>query len=154
MELIHVYASATDQVTIICPKCGFARNIDVKKFKNAHSKLKARCRCGEVFRVALDFRKYYRKGVKLPGEYTLKGKKERGEILVEDISMTGVRFSTVRPHHISGNDTVELRFTLNNPKKTEIRTPVKIRWIVDHNVGAEFIDLNRFKQDLVFYLTK
>jgi PilZ domain len=104
--------------------------------------------------VAPDFRKYYRKEVKLPGGYTLKGKKERGEILVEDISMTGVGFSTIRAHHISGKETVELKFTLDNTKRTEIRTPVKIRWIADRHVGAEFIDLDRFKQDLVFYLTK
>jgi hypothetical protein len=154
MEMIHVYADATDQVTIICPKCGFVNNIDIKKFKDAHSKLKARCRCGEVFRVAMDFRKYCRKHVKFSGEYTLKEKKERGEILVEDISMTGIGFSTLRPHHISGNDKVELKFTLDNPKRTEIHTPVKIKWIVDRHIGAEFIDLDRFKQDLVFYLRK
>jgi PilZ domain len=154
METIHVYMGATDQVSIICPKCGLAKNVDVKNFKDTHKRLKAKCRCGEIFQVVLDYRKYYRRDVRLPGEYTLKGKKERGEILVEDISMTGIGFSTIRPHHISGNDTVELKFTLDNPRRTEIRTPVKIKWIADRHVGAEFIDLDRFKQDLVFYLKR
>jgi hypothetical protein len=153
MEIINVYASDRDQVTIACPKCGFGKNIDVTNFKDTHKRLKAKCRCGEVFRVVLEFRKYYRKTVRLSGEYFIQERNEMGEILVEDISMTGIRFSTLKPHNISRNDSVELKFTLDNPKRTEIRTPVKIRWIFDRHVGAEFIDLNRFRQDVIFYLT-
>ena len=148
-----VYAGHTNHVTITCPKCGLAKNKDVTDFKDTHKILKAKCRCGEVFRVDLEFRRYYRKKVRLSGEYFVQEKDEKGEILIEDISMTGIRFSTLKPHNISRNDTVELKFTLDNPKKTEIRTLVKIIWIADRNVGAQYIDLNRFKQDLVFFLT-
>jgi hypothetical protein len=147
-----VYAGATNYVTITCPKCGFAKNKDVTDFKDTHKILKAKCQCGEVFRVDLEFRRYYRKKVRLAGEYSVQ-EKEKGEILVEDISMTGIRFSTFKLHNISKDDTVELKFTLDNPKKTEIQTLVKIIWIADRNVGAQFINLKHFKQDLVFYLT-
>jgi hypothetical protein len=151
MEII--YAGETNHVTITCPKCGLKKNADVTNFKDTHKRLKARCRCGEVFRVGLEFRKYFRKTVQLSGEYFDQEKDEKGEILIEDISMTGIRFSTLEPHNISRNDTVELKFTLDNPMRTEINTLVKIRWIVDLNVGAQYVDQNRFKQDLVFYLT-
>ena len=149
-----VYVDYTNQVKIICPKCGTEKNIDVTNFKDTHKRLKAKCRCGEVFRVELEFRRYYRKKVRLPGEYFVQEKEEKGEILIEDISMTGIRFSTLKPHNISRNDSVELKFTLDNQKKTEIHTLVKIIWIADRNIGAQYIDLNRFKQDLVFYLTE
>jgi len=148
-----VYVGDPNHVTITCPKCGLKKNADVTNFKDTHKSLKAKCRCGEVFRVDLEFRKYYRKKVQLAGEYFVQEKDGRGEILIEDISMTGIRFSTLKPHNISRNDTVELKFTLDNPKKTEIHTLVKIIWIIDRNVGAQFIDQNRLKQDLVFYLT-
>jgi hypothetical protein len=149
-----VYAGHTNHVTIICPKCGLEKNVDVSNFKDTHKRLKAKCRCGEVFRVELEFRRYYRKKVRLPGEYFVQEKEEKGEILIEDISMTGIRFSTLKPFNISRNDSVELKFTLDNQKKTEIHTLVKIIWIADRNIGAQYIDLNRFKQDLVFYLTE
>ena len=151
MEII--YAGAANHVTITCPKCGLKKNADVTNYRDTHKRLKVKCRCGEVFRVALDFRKYYRKIVQLPGEYFVQDKAEEGKILIEDISMSGIRFSTLESHNISRNDTVELKFILDNPMRTEIQTLVKIRWIVDGNIGAQYLDQTRFEQDLVFYLT-
>ena len=151
MEII--YAGATNHVTITCPKCGLTKNKDVADFKDTHKVLKAKCRCGEVFRVDLEFRRYYRKKVRLAGEYFVQEKDEKGEILIDDISMTGIRFSTLKPHNISKNDTAELKFTLDNPNKTELNTIVKIMWVIDLNVGGQFMDQNRLKQDLVLYLT-
>ena len=146
------YVGYTNQVKIICPKCGLETKTNVFKFKDTHKRLKAKCKCGEVFRFELEFRRYYRKKVGLAGEYFAQEKNEKGEILIEDISMTGIRFSTLKPHNISRNDTVELKFTLDNPMRTEIHTLVKIIWIVDRNFGAQYIDQNRLKQDLVLYL--
>ena len=148
-----IYAGATNEVKIICPKCGLEKNMNVFKFKDTHKRLKAKCKCGEVFPIELEFRRYYRKEVRLTGEYFFQGKDERGDILIEDISMTGIKFSTLKPHNISKDDTVELKFTLNNQRKTEIQTLVKTKWIKDRHVGAQFINLKHFKQDLVFYLT-
>lgn len=148
-----IYAGHANQVTIICPKCGLEKNTNVFKFKDTHKRLKAKCKCGEVFRVDLEFRKYYRKKVRLNGEYFFQDKGEKGEILVENISMSGIRFSTLKPNHMSKDDTVELKFSLDNPMRTEIQTFVIIKWIADRNVGAEYIDLNRFKKDLGFYLS-
>jgi len=63
-----VYVNDTRQTTIICPNCGFAKNFDATKYKNMNQRLKARCKCGEMFGFILEFRKHYRKKVKLPGE--------------------------------------------------------------------------------------
>jgi hypothetical protein len=147
-----VYVDYTNQVKLICPKCGFETNKNVFKFKDTPKRLKAKCKCGEVFRFTLDFRKYYRKNVRLSGEYFVLGKDEKGEIFIEDISAYGVRFASLKPHHISRNDKVELRFILDNPQRSQIRTVVKIKWIIDRNVGAQFDDPKSLEKDLGFYL--
>ena len=152
MEII--YAGATNHVTIICPKCGLKKNTNVSKFKDTHKRVKAKCKCGEVFRLDLEFRRYHRKIVRLAGEYFEQEKDEKGEVLIKDISMTGINFETLKPHNISKDDTVELEFTLDNPNKTELHTIVKIMWVNDLDVGGQFIDQSSLKQDLVLYLTK
>ncbi|MDH3572802.1 MAG: PilZ domain-containing protein [Desulfobacteraceae bacterium] len=147
-----VYIDETNQATIVCPKCRLEKNIDVANFKNTHKRLKAKCRCGEVFRLSLEFRKHYRKKVRLNGEYSVQGKDEKGEIIIEDISASGIRFASLKPHYISRNDTVELKFTLDDPMRTEINNLVKIMWIIDRNVGAQYIDPKSLEKDLGFYL--
>jgi hypothetical protein len=147
-----IYVDDTNQATIACPKCGLEKNIDVTNFKDTHKRLKAKCRCGEVFRFTLEYRKHYRKKVRLSGEYFVQGKNEKGEIIIEDISASGIRFSSLKPHYISRNDTVELRFTLDTPMRTQIQELVKIMWIIDLNVGAKFIDPKSIEKDLEFYL--
>ena len=149
-----VYVDRTNQIKIICPECGLEKKINVFKFKDTHKRLKANCKCGEVFRLTLDFRKYYRKNAQLTGEYFVKGKDEKEEILIEDISKAGINFATLKPHNFSKGDLVELKFTLDNPIKMEIRTRVKILWIIDRTVGAQFNDPNLLEKDLWPYLIK
>jgi hypothetical protein len=147
-----IYVDNTNIVRIICPKCGFETKKNVFKFKETSKRLKAKCKCGEVFRFELDFRKYYRKNVRLAGEYFVIGKDEKGEIIIEDISATGIRFSILKPHQISRNDTVELKFALDDPQKTKIRTNIKIKWIIDHNIGAQFDNPKSLQYDLGYFL--
>jgi hypothetical protein len=114
--------------------------------------LKANCKCGEVFKFILEFRKHYRKDVRLPGEYTIKQSGEKGEIIVRDLSIGGIRFTTLRPHQLCTDDTLELKFGLDNPARTEIRRSAKIMWVKDRDVGAQYIEPKLFERDLSFYL--
>ncbi|MEJ2658540.1 MAG: PilZ domain-containing protein [Desulfobacterales bacterium] len=141
-----IYVDDTNRVTIICPQCGIEKNMDVANFKDTHKKLKAKCRCGEVFHFYLEFRKTYRKHFRLAGEYFVREKDEIGEMLIEEISGTGIRFACLKPHNIAKGDTVELKFNLDNPKRTEIKELVKIIWTKDRNVGAQYIDQSRLKR--------
>lgn len=150
--MIKIYADDSNQAKIICPKCALEKNIDVTNFRDTHKRLKAKCRCGEVFRLTLEFRKHFRKKVRLLGEYFVQGKDERGEIIIEDISAGGIRFASLNPHYISRDDTVELKFTLDNQMRTEIHTSVKIKWIIDRNVGVQFFDPKSLEKDLGLYL--
>jgi hypothetical protein len=108
--------------------------------------MQAKCLCGADFRFNLEFRQTYRKNFRLAGEYFLKEKDEKEEILIEEISANGVRFASLKPHNMSKDDTVELKFNLDNPMRTEIREDVKIIWINDRNIGGQYIDQNRLKR--------
>ena len=108
--------------------------------------MKAKCPCGESFRLNLEFRQTYRKNFRLAGEYSVQEKDEKGEILIEEISASGIRFASLKPHNITKDDTVELKFNLDNPMKTEIRELVKIIWLNGRHVGAQYIDQNRLKR--------
>ena len=146
------YRNHNDQVTIICPKCNFTKDKNVQDFKNAQKTLKAKCKCGEVFGFTIEFRKHYRKKVKLSGEYIFKRTGKKGEITVEDLSMSGIRFVNLGSHQILPDDMLEVKFELDNQMRSEIYKQVRVIWVKDNMVGAQFIELKSFKSDLGFYL--
>ncbi len=146
-----VYVDDTNQVTIICPKCGFTKNIDATNFKNTQKKRKVKCRCGEIFRITIEFRKQYRKKVRLPGEYIIQ-KGEKGEIIIRELSLGGIRFESLRPHQISPNDTLEVKFKLNNQMRSEIQKIVRVIWVRDRIVGTQFSESKSYEKDLGFYM--
>ena len=147
-----VFVDDKNKATITCPKCGLKKNVSVTSFKDTHKSMKATCQCGEVFRVTLEFRRHRRKKVRLDGEYSVVGSHEKGRIIIEDISAGGVRFASLKPHYISRNDTVELKFTLDDPMKTEIHKFVKIIWIIDKTLGTQYVDSKSLETELEFYL--
>ena len=147
-----IYVDQTNEVKVICPKCGLEKSINVFKFKDTHKRLKANCKCGEVFRLSLNFRKHFRKKVMLSGEYFIQEENVRDDIFIKDISMSGINFITFKEHNFSEDDTAELKLELDDETETKIHTSIKIKWTNDRNVGAEFIDPKSFKKDLRFLL--
>lgn len=148
-----VYVDDTGQATIICPKCGIEKNVDVSEFKDTSKKIKAKCKCGETHRFTIEFRKKYRKDVKLPGEYIAKEKGEKGEIIIRELSLTGIRFESLKPHGISSDDILDVKFKLDNPMRAEIRKLVKVIWIKNRIIGAHYTETKLYEKDLGFYLT-
>jgi len=147
-----VYENKINQTTVICPKCGFAKNFDTTKFKNTHRRLKAKCRCGTVFGFTLEFRKHYRKKTRLPGEYIIQKRGKKGELIVEELSMGGIRFENLGPHQIPIDDKLEVKFKLDNPLRSEIRKMVRIIWVRDRMVGAMYSEPKGNDTDLGFYM--
>ena len=147
-----VYVDDTNQATIICPKCGFEKNIDVTDFKDTPKSLKAKCKCGETHRFTIEFRKKYRKNVRLPGEYIAKEMGGKGEIIIRELSLTGIRFESLKPLQISSDDILEVKFKLDNPLRKEIRKLVKVIWIKDRIIGANYTETKFYEKDLGFYM--
>lgn len=150
--MMKFYVDDANQATVICPKCGFAKQMDATKLKDTQKKLKARCKCGEIFKFTLEFRKCYRKNVRLPGEYHIQESGEKDEIIVENLSLSGIQFETLNQHRMSTNNLVTLKFRLDNSGRTEIHRSAKVMWVKGHNVGAEFIGPKLSERDLAFYL--
>jgi hypothetical protein len=150
--MTRIYVDDTGQAIVVCPKCGFAKEIDAKKYQNTSKSLKAKCKCGEVFKFNIEFRRYYRKNVKLPGEYRVQETGESGEIIIDNLSLGGIQFETLKPHRMSTDTIVALKFKLDNSGRTEIQRSAKVMWIKGHNVGAEFIGPKLSERDLAFYL--
>ena len=147
-----VYVNDANQATIICPKCNFWKEKDATNFKNTQKRLKAKCRCGEIFRFTIEFRKHYRKKVRLPGEYIIQERGEKGEMIIRELSMGGIRFESLRPHQISTDDTLEVKFKLDNSMRSEIRKLVEVIWVRDNIFGAQYSEPKSSETDLGFYL--
>jgi len=141
-----------NEVTIICPKCGIDTKIDAEKFRNGERNQSTQCKCGEIFQFIIEYRKQFRRDVSLAGEYNTQEKGQKGEIVIKDLSLAGIRFESLMPHQISPEDTLEVTFKLDKPSGKEIRKTVKVVWVDDRIVGAQFNERHLHEKDLAFYL--
>jgi hypothetical protein len=147
-----VYVDKNNQARVICPECGFKKNVDAMNFRDTKSMVKGKCKCSEGFDFTLEYRKHYRKNVKLPGEYIVQKSGEIGEVIIRELSLTGIRFETMKPHQISTDDILDMKFKLDNPLRSEIRKLAKVIWVDNRNVGAQFNETKLFETDLSFYM--
>ena len=147
-----IYTDDTNQVSIICPKCRLEQNIDTTNFKDTQKKLTGKCGCGEPYEFTIEHRKRYREGVRLTGEYSILDKEEKGEIIIRDLSMSGIRFECLNPHHISEDDVLKVKFKLDRPKRSEIQKLVRVIRVRERIIGAQFMETKSYKNDLKFYL--
>ena len=147
-----IYVNDNNQVMIICPMCGFEKIVDATNYRNTKNKVNDKCKCNESFQFTIEYRKHYRKDVRLPGEYNVQGNGQKGEIIIRDLSLTELRFESLKPHQILKDDTFEVKFKLDNPSKKEIRKLVKVIWIEDRIVGIQFSEKKLYEIDLGFYL--
>jgi Tfp pilus assembly protein PilZ len=147
-----VYVDENNRALIICPKCGFEKNVGATNIRTKANIANIECKCGETFQTALEYRKYYRKEVRLSGDYIVQEKGERGEAIIRELSLSGIRFESMRPHKISVNDILEMKFNLDNPLRSEIRKLAKVIWVKDRIVGLNFSEKELQDQVLAFYL--
>jgi hypothetical protein len=123
--------------TLVCPKCSKAKRIDASPFLSQSKVFRVRCSCKQVFTVTIDFRKSLRKEVTLPGEFINPETEERGEMLVENFSMKGMRFSPLKPHKIVPGDVIEVSFTLEATRAI-VRRTVLVKHVTGASIGTEF----------------
>ena len=148
-----IYVDDNNQATIICPNCGFEKIIDAKNYMNTKNMVKGRCKCKRGFQFSLEYRKHYRKAVMLPGKYINLKNREKGELIIRELSLIGIRFETLKPHNILENDTLEVEFILDNPLRTVISKFTKAIWVNDRIVGVYFDETELYKHVLKFYMT-
>jgi PilZ domain len=149
---IILYPAPEGIVTISCPKCSFTRRVEAKSIKRASEGFSIRCRCGDIFKARVEFRKHYRKMVKLIGIFLNLRSGRQGQMVVEDLSIAGVGFRTSGRHDLLTGDSLEVTFNLDDRKNSKISLCVEVKRIQDQLVGTEIKQESRGSRDLGFYL--
>ena len=147
-----VYADESDMINVCCHACGYSRSIDVKALNKKSRTLKIRCRCGNSFRNRVEFRRAYRKQVKLEGSFLHVQSGMRDNMVVKDISRDGIGISVQTQHGFTAGDTMILTFNLDNIPRTKIEKKVKVRSIRGTFIGTQYLDSAHFDKNLGFYL--
>jgi Zn ribbon nucleic-acid-binding protein len=138
--------------TLVCPKCNAAQTISVANFKNKKHELRVKCKCGYVYRLQLEFRRYHRKHTKLDGTYEPTTGKSGGIVKILNLSIGGARFEVRGVHDIKPGQKGSLVFTLDDRNATVLAKDVTIRSVEGKEIGCEFADNQAYHKDLGFYL--
>lgn len=147
-----IFVDERNRASILCNHCGIERMTDVSRYANHPGPVRARCSCGHVFSFTLDKRKQYRKKVNLFGHYArMAPTKETGEILVENLSRTGLSFKTKIKTNMAINEIIKIELVLDDPQKSVIIRNAVVMRVGDVSISAEFCD-NQSDKNLAFYL--
>jgi uncharacterized C2H2 Zn-finger protein len=151
-KTMTLYPDREGIVMISCPKCNFSRSVAANSIKKASEGFSIRCRCGDIFKARVEFRKHYRKAIKLGGVYRNLRTGRLGQMMVEDLSLGGVGFRTAGRHELIMGDSLEVIFNLDDRKSSKITLQVEVKRIQDQFVGTEIKQESRGNRDLGFYL--
>lgn len=158
MDVKKLYSPDNATAILVCEQCGKTRTINISAVKSNPQKV--RCGCKHEFFISIEARKFYRKQTRLPGEYVHIGEErlkrpDKGRMIVENLSRGGLGFSTERPHNLRVKDTIQVKFNLDDTKRSEVSKRAIVRRVNGYSVGAEFLDLdtsNESNRALGFYL--
>lgn len=140
-----VFVTPEQTATFACESCGNSNTKDVSKFvrHKARVRLKYKCKCGHIFSVILERRRVIRKEVRLKGVLTQNRKQYPG--VITDLSPNGIRFETLGKALIKEDNRAEVKFTLDNPNRSEVRRHIRIRnAFSEYSFGCEFEDTEHF----------
>ncbi len=154
MKEIKAFVTGNNTATVICPACNTSKTISAEPYRGKKSAIKARCGCGEIFLLRLDFRDHYRKETNLPGTYsiTTPDKAGGGVIHIHNISREGIGFTVNGRHHLEQGLEIILEFQLDDKKQTQLRKEAIVRLVEDNYIGCEFISTAAEEKALGFYL--
>lgn len=148
-----VYVNQDNTAVIKCPACEGVKTIPVQQFKGTKHIIKIKCACQELFHAQLEFRKAYRKEIKLGGDYFhLPSQQIAGKMRVLNISMSGLGFTVVGRHGIQVGQPLRVRFNLDDKHHSEIDKPAVVRLVKDNYIGCEFKNTGVPDKALGFYL--
>ena len=150
----RVFVNSDDTATVTCCNCLLRKNIPVSSLKGKKSQVKIKCGCKNVFTVDLEFRKKFRKTTNLYGKFINHYRRSSGDIIVKNLSLDGLGFTTMNIDKFKNGDKIEVSFELNNSDRTTIKKEAILRYIHKNNIGCEFIKSNQaaFECSLGFYL--
>lgn len=152
---IKVYVRDDGRARLVCPVCGFHRELDASKFRGKASQaLNARCRCQNILSIKFDFRTQRRKEVQLDGYFSSLDPNVdvSGSMTVYNISSRGIGFGVSGSQQPMVGLRLSLKFTLDNRKQSQIEKTGTVRSVYEDIVGCEFDEDSVPNGDLGFYL--
>lgn len=154
MEIMKVMVKEGDIATITCPHCKKMKQASVSDYRTAGKReLKIRCSCDEMFTVSLECRQHYRKTTKLLGKsINLSNHLEQRDILIKNISTSGIGFCPFKKHKTRKDDRLQIIFNLNDAHYTPINAEVTVQNTSDEYIGCKFNSTEKFSKPLGFYL--
>jgi hypothetical protein len=151
-ESSKVFLSHCGTTTVECPLCKKCHHTTVPE--HLHNKpVRAKCECGQSFPVLFDSRKYFRKEVRLSGEYwDTSGAQDL--MTVTTLSVCGVGFEARRSNLLlNEGETIQINFLLNNNDSNWIKLKAVVKRVKGNQVGVEFTGLNDHQRKCIgFYL--
>jgi hypothetical protein len=146
------YPDEKNRITITCPHCSKSKRVDATPFTASKREMRIKCSCGSPFISTIEYRKCYRKITKLGGDFVNKETGEDGEMLVWDLSKTGLGFTPTSPHKLKTGDVVHVSFILDNLNRDKIKRAVRVLNIQGNRIGGEFLLGQPTSRELNFYL--
>ena len=149
-----IFVRSDDTAVITCCNCRLRKNIPVSSLKGKKSQVKIKCGCKNVFTVDLEFREKFRKTTNLYGKFINHYRRSSGDIIVKNLSLDGLGFTTTNIDKFKNGDKIEVYFELNNSDRTTIKKEAILRNIHKNNIGCEFVKSNQaeYECSLGFYL--
>ena len=154
-KINKTYVRPDNTAVITCPNCDQQRTINMGSFDEHKANLKVKCGCKHVFTVNLEFRKRVRKRTHLRGTYVNHSQNERrGNLVVTNISVSGLEFTTMDIASFKIDDELTLQFTLDDEHRSEIKKEAIVRGVRTRAVGCEFPGAGEYAFDgpLGFYI--
>jgi phage terminase large subunit GpA-like protein len=155
VKKIKSYVRPDNTVVISCPHCGRQKSVPVESFKDRKTTIKVKCACTNIFALDIEFRKKIRKRVHLRGTYINHSQKNRhGNLIVQDVSLGGLAFSSIDIHDFKTNDELTIEFQLDDEHRTTITKAAFVKDIRKRTIGCEFERGGEFAYDgpLGFYI--
>jgi len=147
------FVRSDDQAMIVCPICDTAKTLSVTRFRHRQHFIKVRCKCGNLFRVQLEFRRHLRKPTDLEGTLDLRSPaRGGGKVKIINLSLSGACFEIQGIHDLKIGQRGSLIFTLDNRKKTVLVKEAVIRTVNGKYIGCEFREDKAYEKELGFYL--
>lgn len=146
------YVDENEKAALHCPTCRFEKIVEASAFRGVKTSLRVKCKCGAVFKGLFEYRRTYRKRVKLEGRYVILTRQQQGSMTVEDLSLGGVAFCAPEDHPIKPGDVLEIIFTLDNAWSTRITKQVEVLSVDGVHIGAKFCKVLERDPDLGLYL--
>ncbi len=156
MDPEKVYLDKNNEGYVICKRCGESKKVNASNFKK-NQPVKITCVCKNTFYIQFEQRQHYRKEVNIAGlfERIYPDHREKGAIIVEDISAGGLRFSTTTNNFLNKNDLLRITFVLDDTQKSHIEVKAIVKHIRARYVGVEFQGLDPQTQKTIgFYLLR